>query len=411
MFDSIQEVHRYIASYCTRVFEKMDSELTPEVLLDICTSECQRYDPEIKEEIIFYHTPPVGNENGFYIFSLVFDGNVMAGYHQIEHPNVRSLLHVIIVELKNYMTTLISSFINDTPISETPVSDLIRRAGKRFLSELLELPYDQSPYSALNKIAALSYEKNFSSGKIILGSKTLFPSLFDASVLKFKSYVPLTRYRHARKLLELSKNNMGLLCDGVHLSGVISCEEHLVTQQALIVEFTSPSNWQLLQGDKKLMVSAFEDVFIPKPKISFYKFNRILKDAFPMMENKKIASLYRLVLEATKQTKGTIIILSKNARSEAYRLRHQGFLIEPLKLTPDIMMSITSIDGAVMVDLDGICHGIGVILDGIATEKGDPSRGARFNSVIRYVETLSQSSIFSNCLSIVVSEDGDVDIV
>lgn len=411
MFSSIHDVHRYISSYCAKVFEKMDSELTPEVLLDITLDDTPVPDPIIRDDIVYYHSHPVGNDSGYFIFSLAFDGNIMAGYHQIDHPEVQSLLHAIIHEIKNYITTVVSSFLNNTPLSEVGVSDLIRKSGKRFICELTGLPYSQSPYSSLNKISALSYEKNFSHGRIIFPTKPFFATLYEEAHLKFLTHVPLTQYRHARKLLELSKNNLALLCDGLNLCGIVSIENEHIDKKAFVIEFTSPSNWQLLQGDKKLMMVTFEDVYIPKPKISFYKFNRILKEAFPMMENKKIASLYRLVLEATKQSKGTIIILSKNARSEAYRLRHQGFLIEPLKLTPDIMLSITSIDGAVMVDLDGVCHGIGVILDGIATEKGDPSRGARFNSVIRYVETLSQSTIFSKCLSIVVSEDGDVDIV
>ena len=132
-----------------------------------------------------------------------------------------------------------------------------------------------------------------------------------------------------------------------------------------------------------------EEVFIPKPKISYMEFNHEVKKIFPELDAKKINNLYKLTLEAFKQVKGTIIVVSRNARSEAYRLRNQGFLIEAMPLTPNIIRSITNIDGAVLMDLDGYCHGIGVILDGIATEKGDPSRGARYNSAIRYVETIT----------------------
>lgn len=66
-----------------------------------------------------------------------------------------------------------------------------------------------------------------------------------------------------------------------------------------------------------------------------------------------------------------ISAISKNARSESYRLRNQGFLIEALSLTASTIRSITSIDGAVLMNLDGYCHGNGVILEGVATEKGD----------------------------------------
>ena len=58
------------------------------------------------------------------------------------------------------------------------------------------------------------------------------------------------------------------------------------------------------------------------------------------------------------------------------------------------------------MDPFGYCHAIGVILDGPANEKCTPSRGARFNSGIRYVEATEKPR-----LAIVVSEDRTVDII
>jgi hypothetical protein len=49
---------------------------------------------------------------------------------------------------------------------------------------------------------------------------------------------------------------------------------------------------------------------------------------------------------------------------------------------------------------------IGAILDGLATDAGYPSRGARYNSAIRYVASSSHA-----CLAIVVSEDGMINVV
>ena len=42
----------------------------------------------------------------------------------------------------------------------------------------------------------------------------------------------------------------------------------------------------------------------------------------------------------------------------------------------------------------------------MAQGKGDPSRGARYNSALRYLQ-----SIEGDCIAVVVSEDGGVDIV
>ena len=63
------------------------------------------------------------------------------------------------------------------------------------------------------------------------------------------------------------------------------------------------------------------------------------------------------------------------------------------------------------MDLDGVGQGIGVILEGSATDQGDPSRGARYNSAIRYVETISKNPNYANCFAVVISEDGDVDMI
>jgi hypothetical protein len=54
----------------------------------------------------------------------------------------------------------------------------------------------------------------------------------------------------------------------------------------------------------------------------------------------------------------------------------------------------------------GVCHAISVILDGIATDAGDPSRGARYNSALRYL-----SSANSPTMCLVVSRDGNVDLL
>ncbi len=39
---------------------------------------------------------------------------------------------------------------------------------------------------------------------------------------------------------------------------------------------------------------------------------------------------------------------------------------------------------AVLVDLHGNCHAIGVILDGLASDKSTSARGSRYNSGVRY---------------------------
>ncbi|RYD68878.1 MAG: hypothetical protein EOP53_28110, partial [Sphingobacteriales bacterium] len=106
------------------------------------------------------------------------------------------------------------------------------------------------------------------------------------------------------------------------------------------------------------------------------------------------------------QQKGTILVISEGAEEEAERLSKQAFKIKPFKINPNMLRLVTNIDGAVLLSPDGCCYAIGVILDGLASERGEPSRGSRFNSALRY----SESNPFK-CLAVVVSEDGIVNLI
>jgi hypothetical protein len=103
-----------------------------------------------------------------------------------------------------------------------------------------------------------------------------------------------------------------------------------------------------------------------------------------------------------------MLVISDNAPEEAERLGKQSFTLTPIKLTPNLVQQITSIDGAVLVDRNSICHAIGIILDGLATDKGDSSRGARYNSAIRYYECFGKNH---PTVLVIISEDGMINLI
>jgi DNA integrity scanning protein DisA with diadenylate cyclase activity len=73
------------------------------------------------------------------------------------------------------------------------------------------------------------------------------------------------------------------------------------------------------------------------------------------------------------------------------------------------MKLVTAIDGAVLLDFDGLCYAIGVILDGtVKPGDGDSSRGARYLAAIKYLNWSEKND--HKCLIIVVSEDGMINI-
>ena len=101
-----------------------------------------------------------------------------------------------------------------------------------------------------------------------------------------------------------------------------------------------------------------------------------------------------------------MVVISKGADIEAKRLEKQCIKIKPTYLNSQLVRKVSAIDGAILIEPSTKCHAIGVILDGLASNKGTSSRGARYNSAIRYVE-LSKYP----CLAIVISQDGMVDLV
>ncbi|MBF4694130.1 DNA integrity scanning protein DisA nucleotide-binding domain protein [Fusibacter ferrireducens] len=370
---------------------------------------------------IFYSDFFVYN-NSIFTYAFKFDRKILDSYYKITDDSsvqITSIIDAIIFEAIKYIDQCAVNFIESREITQKSIKDLLKDAGKALLGSIFEDESFPNPFDKFSKISSLSYEKAFSNGKILLFKPNFIESIIDSSHIKllltFEERIPLSSFRHIRKILELSKKDIYLLSDGEYIYSVIQFTEesyHLdKTRHYFIVEFNTYYSWQLNHNNNKLMQVTNEEVYIPKPKISYFNFSAEFKKVFPEVETKKILNLYKLVLEALKQVKGTILVISKNARSEAYRLRNQGFIINATFLNVSTIKSITSIDGAVLVDVEGFCHGIGVILDGVATEKGDPSRGARYNSAIRYVETIAHNQQYSDCLTVVISEDGDVDII
>lgn len=116
--------------------------------------------------------------------------------------------------------------------------------------------------------------------------------------------------------------------------------------------------------------------------------------------------IWQLIQAAQVSGHGTTLVLSSSPAEEAARLGGQAVAIEPGSLEPADIVRLGNIDGAVVLGPDGRCYAFGVILDGTASGRGDPARGSRFNSAIRY-----QDSMAPNSLLVVISDDGTVDLV
>ena len=287
--------------------------------------------------------------------------------------------------------------------------ELLRAAGKTFLDTPVQAlgldPATTKLFATCNTISSLRYEGAEGVGKLLLARRG-HPNIEEVFALTCPT--ELTDYRAVRKLLEMATPDVHLLADGenVYALGRQIGHYDAVREDLFVINFVTHYAWELQHANHVLMRSHYGLPGLQRTRLSRTTFRKALKRTFALTDAPKVERLWDVVLEASRQKHGTLLVITTEALAEADRLKLQCMLIEPVPLTPLITRLVTSIDGAVLLDPEGFCYSIGVILDGRASGRGDGTRGARYNSALRYIE----SSAYP-CLAVVVSEDGMVDVL
>ena len=287
--------------------------------------------------------------------------------------------------------------------------ELLRTAGKTFLDTPAQaLGFDPTTaklFATCNTISSLRYEGAEGVGKMLLARRG-HPNLEEVFALTCPT--ELTDYRAVRKLLEMTTPDVHLLADGENVYALGRQVGHYDAEREdlFVVHFVTHYAWDLQHAGHVLLHANYGVPGLPRTSLSRPGFRRDLKRTFGLTEPHKVERLWDVVLEASRQAHGTLLVITTEALAEADRLKLQCTLIEPVPLTPLITRLVTSIDGAVLLDPEGYCYSIGVILDGRASGRGNSARGARYNSALRYVESSDYP-----CIAIVVSEDGLVDVI
>ena len=321
-----------------------------------------------------------------------------------------SFLNATIIEYLNLCSEALKKPDPGMQAIDRGYEEIIRAAGKR----LMYTPVYAGAgvyegfwglFEACNVISSLKYEGEEGTGKMLIARRE-HPNVEVAVALT--QPVRMSDYRAARKLLEISTGELSLLSDSGYIYGLGKTvgQYDRSEEDLFLVRFVRHYTWELLHDKYLMMQVQYGQPELPKEENYQPEFETYVKQIFSNINPEEITRLWDLTQEATKQKHGTMVVISAGAKEEAYRLKNQATVIKPIQLTSQIMKAITAIDGAVLIDPSSTCHGIGVILDGLATKKGDPSRGARYNSAVRYVETSKHC-----CLVIVVSEDGSIDLV
>ncbi|HEV2246171.1 MAG TPA: diadenylate cyclase [Terriglobia bacterium] len=285
--------------------------------------------------------------------------------------------------------------------------EILRKAGSR----LMEAPVFAGGgvqglymlFDSCNYIASLTYESAASFGEMLIaqsGHENIQPTL---TLVK---PIALNEHRAIRKLLEISRSGDAILTDGDAVTGFGRlCGTYDQSGADLLkVRFTGHHKWELLHAEHKLMRVAYGNPALPLPPLNEASFIEDAERLFKGVSKDSMKKLFKLSEVACQQRHGTVLVITPEAAAEAKRLASQATGIVPVQVTAELLGSVTAIDGAVMIDTDGICHAIGVILDGEAVDVGNPARGARYNSSLRYWKQMEKRG--KACLVVVVSEDG-----
>jgi DNA integrity scanning protein DisA with diadenylate cyclase activity len=292
---------------------------------------------------------------------------------------------------------------------EREPTELLRAAGKRFSYTAAAAGKEfyglHGLFEACNVISSLRYEGAEGAGHLVVARKG-HPAL-EVRV-EFADPAPLSNYRAVRKLLQLCGENTWLLTNSHLVYGLGGVKPNAYDpglENLFVIRFVKHHCWELLHAGQILMRTTYGEPRLPIRSFDEDRFKAMLDRVIPGVEAPAIKEFVRLAHTAAGAKHGTMLVISSDAEQEAKRLEKQGFRIRPVPLGEEQLALATKIDGAVLLDRTGVCHAFGIVLDGKASPNGTPARGARFNSAVRYAEEKK------NCVILVVSEDGMVDVL
>lgn len=282
--------------------------------------------------------------------------------------------------------------------------DILHSAASNFCDGVMYRTrnFDLShPYEALNSISVQTYEGGRSHGRLLLVAPD-----HDAVTVHtwLRRRVPLYSHRAVRKLLETTDRDSALL---VHDGGVygMGSVEPGTDDDVFEAELVAHATWELRRRRDALLRVTYGHPAVPRPVLDAHQIADSLERVFG--SDADVNGLLALARAASRARPGSTLAISEAAGTEADRLAEQATPIEPTPLTSELLERFMKVDGAVLVDPGGVCYAFGVILDGATGRGGDPARGSRYNSAVRYQASDGRAPT----VVFVTSEDGDVSTV
>jgi hypothetical protein len=287
--------------------------------------------------------------------------------------------------------------------------EIVGEAAERFM-RIPDLLTAERRYSSgdlfqrLNIMSSLFYEKQKGLGSIVL---TRPDNVFLKYSVRFQTPIPLREPRWARKILQMASSKISLIVSEslIHGLGVIMPEHEPTALDIFTINVVDHYQWEFRLGEQPLMYSRYREPKLPQEPITHDRFVNNYLRLFASASLDDAENLWILFKFCATLTHGSMLMVAEDAATEAERLSDQGTPIAPVKMKPELLERVSGIDGTILLDPAGICHAIGVILDGEATNDCSPARGSRYNSALRYV----RNEKFAR-LAIVASDDRTIDL-
>lgn len=262
-------------------------------------------------------------------------------------------------------------------------------------------------FPVCNALSIAKYENKENTGHIIV--------CWDKhqaieTTLAVEAEFSIWEIRKLRKLLEVTTNDIGIITNGDKVFGLgkILPEYDQNKEDVFDIYFRGFNCYEVMHRDQTLLMMRNGYPEQLGHMINSSKFSDDARRIFEGITEKQIEQLYLLSVTVAQNTSGCMIVFASDAAMEAKRLSKQCIAIKPQKLDTETVIALTSIDGALIIDLDCNIHAKGVILDGVVGLEGDASRGSRYNSALTYCEYRGWNK---PTMIVVVSEDGMVDVI
>lgn len=317
----------------------------------------------------------------------------------------QSLVHALIREILGRSVRVI--YIPGVGSAHLPESrdEIVRSATESMVRSMLYCAgfwFGGENHLLMSGLSALPYEGRPGAGRLVIAQQN------DPAIevfLRLKHPVKMRNVTAVRKLLEASGSQSDLLSDGesVYGLGVVKPDYDADSETVFSVSFTARGVWEFSHAGEALLIVRDGIPHLPTPVLDGEYLEDIVSRFFPEADQDALREASQA---AGGHRHGAMLIISGDAAGEAERLSPQSWSIEPTRLTSELLTQLTDMDGAMLVDPQGRCHAIGVILDGTAHGRGDPARGSRFNNAVRYLDSERPPAIV-----IVYSSDGVINIL